>query len=133
MNTKTCNSCKISLPTSNFTEGKKCCKSCRNNKAQQSHNKQREKEWILKRTPLRNEFLRQCFDDGLTLEEFNCLFIKKEDFDEIVEHSDYDFAKSKVFQTDFILEEDFEKGYVIDCMMCGRYGERKLNQIFFII
>lgn len=130
MNTKTCNSCKISLRTSNSTKRSivRAVEITKHNN--RLINKERKKEWILKRTPLRNEFLRQCFDDSLAIEKFNCLFVKKEDFDEIVDHSDYDFAKSKAFQTNFIPKEEFEKGYVIDYMMWKIW--RKLNQTFII-
>ena len=151
MDTLTCSSCKITLPISNFTLGKKCCKSCRNSRAKQSYNKeeykekydplirqtkyhnQKEGEWLLKRTPLRNKLLSQCLDEGLTIENFNSLFIKKEDYDKIVNNPDYEFAYSKVFKTDFIPKEDFDNGYIPDYVMCGKYGERKLNQILFII
>lgn len=61
------------------------------------------------------------------------MFIKKEDFTQLVDHPDYDFARCPAFKTDFIPEDDFKNGYVLDCLMCGRYGDRKLNQIFFII
>lgn len=142
MSLKTCNICNLSLPTTDFTRGKKSCKTCRNSKANQSYNsitrkekynKKKDEEWLRERTPLRNELLRQCMAEGLTIEEFNKLFIKREDFDEIVDNPDYEFAYSDKFKTDFIPKEDFEKGYVLDCVMCGKYGERKITQIFFII
>ena len=142
MNEKTCNICQSSLPTSNFTRGKKSCKTCRNGKANQSYNsvtrkakyrQQKDEEWLLERTPLRNEFLRKNLDEGLSLEEFNTMFIKLEDYDKYGDNPDYQFACSKTFKTEFIPKEDFDKGYVLDCMMCGQCGERKINQLFFII
>lgn len=110
----------MTLPISNFTLGKKCCKSCRNSRAKQSYNKeeykekydplirqtkyrkQKKGEWLLKRTPLRNKLLSKCLDEDLTIENFNSLFVKKEDYDNIVNNPDYEFAYSKMFKTDFI-------------------------------
>ncbi len=142
MDEKTCNICQTTLPISNFTRGKNCCKTCRNSKANQSYNsdnrrakyrQQKDEEWLLERTPLRNEFLRKCLDEGFSIEEFNNMFIKLEDYDKYGDNPDYHFAYHKTFKTEFIPKEDFEKGYILDCMMCGKYGERKINQLFFII
>ena len=151
MDEKTCNICQTTLPISNFTKGKSTCKTCRNSKANQSYDplkqkkkydstarkikyrQQKDEEWLLERTPLRNEMLREWLDDGCSIESFNTMFVKLEDYDKYGDNPDYQFAYSKVFKTEFVPKEFIDKGYILDCMMCGKYGERKINQIFFII
>ncbi len=135
MDEKTCNICQTILPISNFTQGKKSCKTCRNSKANQSYDSARRKTKYheQKRTPLRNKMLREWLDDGCSIESFNSMFVKLEDYDKYGDNPDYQFAYSKVFKTEFVPKEFIDKGYILDCMMCGKYGERKINQIFFII
>ena len=144
MDEKICNICQSTLPISNFTRGKKSCKSCRNSKAKQSYDPLEQKEKYdpdsrktkyheQKRGSLRNELLRQWLDDGWSIEQFNASCIKLEDYDKYADNPDYQFAYSKVFKTEFVPKECIDKGYVLDCMMCSKYGERKINQLFFII
>jgi hypothetical protein len=61
------------------------------------------------------------------------MFVKLEDYDKYGDNPDYQFAYSKVFKTEFVPKEFIDKGYILDCMMCGQYGERKINHLFFII
>ena len=76
---RTCTKCQSIKSLENFTKGKYTCKDCRNVKYRDG----KLKEFIKSRVSIRNEFLRDFIDKGeksWTLESFNKMFIKHENF-----------------------------------------------------
>jgi hypothetical protein len=125
METKECKNCYSVIPIDCFTKGKAICKACRNSQRTDKYIKE-------KRTKLRNEFTEDFLNNGCTLEEFNRMFIKYEDFQDIKHNPNYSFAYSDYFKG-FIPKDDYKGGYVLDCVMCGTSPSKCLNKIVFII
>ena len=128
---RTCKKCQLIKSLENFTTGKYTCKDCRNVKYRDG----KLKEFIKSRVSIRNEFLRDFIDKGKeswTLESFNNMFIKHEDFLEMEKNIyEYKFVKYEQFR-DFIPIDDYKNGYILNCVLCDK-SPNNLNNILFII
>ena len=80
----------------------------------------------------RNEYFKKKIQDGFSLENFKKMFIKYEDFKQIENNEEYDFAYAEEFK-EFIHQPDYKNGFVLDCVMCGKSPENYLNNLLFII
>jgi hypothetical protein len=141
MDNRICNKCFLNLSIEQFTKGKYTCKKCRSkkyrdDKVQEQRNiKYRDdklQEYIKNRTPLRNAYFQMMIQEGFTVEKFNKMFVKYEDFQQMKNNEEYDFAYAEQFK-EFIHQPDYENGFVLDCVMCGKSPENHLNVLLFII
>ena len=57
--------------------------------------------------------------EGFTVEKFNKMFVKYEDFQQMKNNEEYDFAYAGQFE-EFIHQPDYENDFVLDCVMCGK-------------
>ena len=141
MDNRTCKKCMLNLSIEQFTKGKYTCKKCRSKKyrddkvQEQGNIKYRDKkiqDYVKNRTPLRNTYFKTMIQEGFTVEEFLKMFIKYEDFQQMKNNEEYDFAYAEQFK-EFIHQPDYENGFVLDFVMCGKSPENHLNVLLFII
>ena len=115
MDNRTCKKCLLNLSIDQFTKGKYTCKKCRSKK----YRDDKTQEYVKNRTPLRNVYFKMMIQEGFTVEEFNKLFIKYEDFKRMENNEEYHFGYAEEFK-EFIHQPDHKNGFVLDCVMCGK-------------
>ena len=86
LETKTCGICLKELENSEFTIKQNNCKSCRNHKAKykyvvELHKRQWEKEWIERRTLIRNQLVRDLVESGWPIDKITQGYVKAEEFE----------------------------------------------------
>jgi hypothetical protein len=149
MSFRYCNECNENKQTTDFTQGYRKCKSCRNKKAQKSFNpvdrKEKYKnvkdkkleEFITMRSPIRERFKQELLTNrGFKEEEIDKMFMKKEDFDKIKNDDDYYFLDDPNFDELFkeSVKEDFNNGYVLKGYVVGKCPNHfKTVGVLFII
>lgn len=129
---KTCKTCKKELSFDKFTKGKTDCRECRNNEYQDKALK----EFIAERTPLRNEFFRECLNGGWTIEQFQKKFIPYEKHREMLNEPDkWHFTRCKELLEDYkkFHVEDFDRKFLLDGMFYDKKFDKQRSGWIFII
>ena len=141
MENKTCGLCLKEQPTKEFSKKQNNCKTCRNSKAKNKYDadmrvelyrRQKVKQFLDERTPIRNYLLRDCVEHGFDIGDFNRLFVKAEEFNEIKENPDFEFVH---FEDPNFAKKGTQFGeYALDFVFATKFpADRVLRNLIYII